>query len=432
MEYILSIKNSMKQLLERGAAAGMHPSLLVKMFEETASATKFEPMSVKVPATKLSRGIASKSAKPDLIDVISGNALEKVFLEESRARASDASSIASTESLSEGSAQAASAKTPSESLSTASTKAAETIHAATVKLDTLFANVVRRNAEKKPISVSITATASNSAAASATSNSAAASATSNSAAATAPSLTLSTTNEKWGDLVYAHDEEQYDKIISNAKTALEPAFIPTKSDTKLIIQAKPVAYLHKAIFGARFPSFNTEGLPEFIHKMDSFTFVSWLKDTISWPKPYDPETESRDFTVRKLIQLFIPDFFKHHLNDYFGKKAEQFTTLHLGYATSRAVRIISSNIGPDDASSNLNLQFGLSPGEVPSEKILREIALIQVIQQFVLENMSKILTKERFTPMYITSTIIQIDFKQEKALKTFSDRLLTPFDKSTV
>jgi len=415
----------MKQLLERGAAAGMHPSLLAKMFEETALATKFESMSVKVPTTKLSRGIVSKSAKPDLIEVISGNVLEKAFLEESRARASDASSIASTESLSEGSAQAASVKTSSESLSTVSTEVAATVHAGAVKLDELFANVVRRNAEKKPISVSIAAATTNSAAASVV-------ATTNSAAATAPSLTISTTNEKWGDVVYADDEEQYNKIISNAKTAFESSFIPTKSDTKLIIQAKPVAYLHKAIFGARFPSFNTEGLAEFIHKMDSFTYVSWLKNTTSWPKPYNPETENRDFTVRKLIQLFIPDFFKHHLNDYFGKKAEQFTTLHLGYATSRAVRIISSNIGSDDASSNLNLQFGLSPGEVPSEQILREIALIQVIQQFVLENMSKILTKERFTPTYITSTILQLDFKQEKALKTFSDRLLTPFDKSTV
>jgi hypothetical protein len=416
MEYILSIKNSMKQLLERGAAAGMHPSLLAKMFEETASATKFEPMSVKVPPTKLSRGIASKSAKPDLIEAISGNALEKVFLEESRARASDASSIASTESLSEGRAEAASATAPTESLSTASTKTAATIHAGTIKLEALFANVVRRNT--------------GSIAAAAPSNSAAAS--SNSAAATAPSLTLSMHDDKWADVNDADDVEQYDKILTNAKTAFEPAFMPAKSDTKLLIQAKPVAYLHKTIFGARFASFNTEGLPEFIHKMDTGTFVTFLKDTTRWPRAYNPETDSRDFTIRKLIQLFLPDFFKHHLNDYFGKKAEQFTTLHLGYSTSRAVRIISSNVGADDASSSLNLQFGLSPSEAPSEMILREIALIQVIQQFILQHIFKILIKERFTPTQITSTILQLDFKQEKALKTFSDRLLTPLDKSMV
>jgi hypothetical protein len=420
MEYILSIKNSMKQLLERGAAAGMHPSLLAKMFEETASATKFEPMSVKVPATKLSRGIASKSAKPDLIEAVSGNVLEKIFLEESRARASDASSIASTESLSEGRAEAASATAPTESLSTASTKDAATIHAGTIKLEALFANVVRRNVEKKPVSVSTDAP----------SNSAAAS--SNSAAASAPSLTLSMRDDKWADVNDVDDAEQYDKILTNAKSAFEPAFMPAKSDTKLLIQAKSVAHLHKAIFGARFPSFNTEGLPEFIHTMDPATFTEFLKDTNRWPRPYDPESESRDFTIRKLIQLFIPDFFKHHLNDYFGKKAEQFTTLHLGYSTSRAVRIISSNIGAEDASSSLNLQFGLSPGEAPSEKILREIALIQVIQQFILQHIFKILTKERFNPTQITATILQLDFKQEKALKTFSDRLLTPLDKSMV
>jgi hypothetical protein len=239
-------------------------------------------------------------------------------------------------------------------------------------------------------------------------------------------------DDKWADVNDADDVEQYDKILTNAKIAFEPAFMPAKSDTKLFIQAKSVAYLHKTIFGARFASFNTEGLPEFIHKMDTGTFVTFLKDTTRWPRAYNPETDSRDFTIRKLIQLFLPDFFKHHLNDYFGKKAEQFTTLHLGYSTSRAVRIISSNVGADDASSSLNLQFGLSPSEAPSEMILREIALIQVIQQFILQHIFKILTKERFTPTQITSTILQLDFKQEKALKTFSDRLLTPLDKSMV
>jgi len=239
-------------------------------------------------------------------------------------------------------------------------------------------------------------------------------------------------DDKWGDVNDADDAEQYNKILTNAKTAFEPAFMPAKSDTKLLIQAKPVAYLHKTIFGARFASFNTEGLPEFIHKMDTATFVAFLKDTTRWPRAYNPETDSRDFTIRKLIQLFLPDFFKHHLNDYFGKKAEQFTTLHLGYSTSRAVRIISSNVGAEDASSSLNLQFGLSPSEAPSEMILREIALIQVIQEFILQHIFKILTKERFTPTQITSTILQLDFKQEKALKTFSDRLLTPLDKSMV
>ena len=430
MEYILSIKNSMKQLLERGAAAGMHPSLLAKMFEETALATKFESMSVKVPPTKLSRGIASKSVKPDLIEAVSGNALEKIFLEESRARASDASSVASTESLSEGPAEAASARAPSESLSTASTKAAATIHAGTIKLEALFANVVRRNTGSIAAAAPSNSAAAPSNSAAASSNSAAAS--SNSAAATAPSLTLSMRDDIWADVNDADNSEQYDKILTHAKTAFEPAFMPAKSDTKLLIQAKSVAHLHKTIFGARFASFNTEGLPEFIHKMDTATFVTFLKDTTRWPRAYNPETDSRDFTIRKLIQLFLPDFFKHHLNDYFGKKAEQFTTLHLGYSTSRAVRIISSNVGADDASSSLNLQFGLSPGEAPSEMILREIALIQVIQQFILQHIFKILTKERFTPTQITSTILQLDFKQEKALKTFSDRLLTPLDKSMV
>jgi len=200
--------------------------------------------------------------------------------------------------------------------------------------------------------------------------------------------------------------------------------VPAKSnDWTIIFQTVPFQGMHKAIFTADSKLFSTKGLREFIVKKDAAAFSTWIQDTMNWSKGLDADG-NREFALRKLIQLFIPFFFKHNLKDYYNKKKGDFPTVeHMEYCISNVVTVTTAK-KMNPMRNDLRTYFKLSAEEAPSEAILREVAVIQAMQQFVLKEIHTILSLSKIGKSIVRMTdFLQLEFHTQEGFTKFSDTI---------
>jgi hypothetical protein len=93
---------------------------------------------------------------------------------------------------------------------------------------------------------------------------------------------------------------------------------------------------------------------------------------------------------------------------------------HVGYCTS-----LVAIPEPSNSEESCSMYFGLSPGDKPTDGMLREVALIQVIQNYVLSHIKTLLESKK--AVYKIRSIemdasgdIKISFPSEEATEKFS------------
>jgi hypothetical protein len=106
-----------------------------------------------------------------------------------------------------------------------------------------------------------------------------------------------------------------------------------------------------------------------------------------------------------------------------NKKSGVSTITHLEYCISNAVAVISSKKSAP-VSNDLRTYFKLGPEEVPSEQILREVAVIQAMQQFVLKETRNILVEHKIGKNHLfTSDSFQLEFYTQEGLTKFCETI---------
>jgi len=153
-------------------------------------------------------------------------------------------------------------------------------------------------------------------------------------------------------------------------------------------------------------------LMEWLHNLPSEKVGPWLEDVTTRA---DFRNESSRFTIATILYAFIPFFVKHNLTKN--------VVSHLGYCTS-FVAIPE----PSNSEVSIATYFGLSPGDEPTEQMLREVALGQAIQNYVLSQINSLLTSNK-TKYKIRSIEtdgagdIKVSFPSEEAVEKFSDTM---------
>jgi len=241
--------------------------------------------------------------------------------------------------------------------------------------------------------------------------------------------------EIWSDVVEADSASA--SAIASASTSASPwntvamsafeKFTPVSSkpnDLAIIIHKVPISTMHKAVFTADSKSFSTKDLPEFLAEKDAAAFSAFIQDVVSKPKGRD------NISIRKLAWRFIHLFFTNNLKEntdrigrYAPIKDDVPTIKHLEYCASNVVTIMpAKKMKP--VTDDLRAYFKLSADEIPSDQILREVAVIQAMQQFVLKEIYTLLSVTK-TGKYVilTSDYLQVEFYTQEGLAKFSDAI---------
>jgi hypothetical protein len=195
--------------------------------------------------------------------------------------------------------------------------------------------------------------------------------------------------------------------------------VPFKAgDYTIHFQNVSFPMIHKAFFKADSRSFSTRDLPEFLAEKDaSAQFATWIQDTVS--KPVGRE----NITLRKLMWRFIPFFFSHNLKDVPNNKQDS-TIEHLQFCVANVVTVVASPKKMTATSNDLRTYFKLSAEEVPSVQILREVAVIQAIQQFVLKEIHALLSHHTVgISRILTANSLRVEFKGEGDFDAFCDKI---------
>jgi hypothetical protein len=234
---------------------------------------------------------------------------------------------------------------------------------------------------------------------------------------TAAASINSVSNELWADIVDAslHVDDWKTRAMRPFEEFTD---VPTKTnDLTIYFCSVPLHSMHRLVFTADSRSFSTTDLPEFLAKKDAASFAAFIEDMVS--KPAGRE----NITLRKLVWRLIQFFFIHNLKDVPNSK-QRSTIEHLKFCVANVVTVVSSPKKMTATSSDLRTYFKLSAEEVPSEQILREVAVIQAIQQFVLKEIHTLLSDHTVGENRIlTANSLRVEFKEQKDLKTFCDTI---------
>jgi len=227
----------------------------------------------------------------------------------------------------------------------------------------------------------------------------------------------SVSNELWGDIVDA--SPSLDDWKSRAMNLFEEFIdVPIKaSDFMILFRSVPLHIIHKLVFTADSRSFSTKDLPEFLAKKDAAAFTAFIEDMVS--KPAGRE----NITLRKLVWRLIQFFFIHNLKDVPNNKRSS-TIEHLEYCIANVVIVVPSSKKITATSNDLRTYFKLSAEEVPSEQILREVAVIQAIQRFVLKEIHTLLIEHKVGKnLILTANSLQVEFYTQEGLAKFSETI---------
>jgi hypothetical protein len=198
------------------------------------------------------------------------------------------------------------------------------------------------------------------------------------------------------------------------KTAATAAFgepfkaaskLPTKEHT-VILETTDISVMHDAIFNARSKHFNTEGLTTFISEMTDSEFTDWLQDK-----------SIRDdcFTIYWLLKHYVPFFFGENMVDS-SIKYMKFTAANI---------IKPSKKHSEKEHSSLYTTFGVEAGEEPANTTLRHVAVIQTMQNALINEVCKLVSKfAGHKSAKIVPNGLYLEFDSKDALTTFSKEIL--------
>jgi len=188
---------------------------------------------------------------------------------------------------------------------------------------------------------------------------------------------------------------------------------PKKGGNSYFFYPRPISEIHKSLFDARTKKHPEDTLKEWLYDLAPEEFSAWLNDTTTIANYRD---EDNRFTLATTIFAFIPFFVKHNLKKNVLK--------HLIYCISYAV-IPEPTTSEESSCSSY---FGLSPGDEPTEDMLREVAMIQAIQRYILANIETLLTSAEDKGEFKIASIdvtdsIKVSFRSEEALEKFSSAM---------
>ena len=170
----------------------------------------------------------------------------------------------------------------------------------------------------------------------------------------------------------------------------------TSKPNSVIIKTTPIDMLHSTVFTeSRFP-------PNHIHEMDSSTFSAWLKDTTT----EGPRTLHE--LIRKTIFLFFPNNLKKN------------SIRHARFTMKYILNVVDEK---ETKETSLYTGFNIPEGEEPSKELLREVAVLQAMQKFVLDAFKQLLTTKEFAPIDLTPTSFCLEFKTKKEFTAFHDEI---------
>jgi hypothetical protein len=152
-------------------------------------------------------------------------------------------------------------------------------------------------------------------------------------------------------------------------------------------------------------------LMEWLHNLPQEKVGPWLEDVTT--RAYYKD-KTNPFTIATITYAFIPFFIRHNLAKNKLK--------HLGYC-SAFIAI------PEVSKSEVSCTkyFGLSPGDEPTEEMLREVALIQTIQNYIMSEISTLLESAKDKSIFKIRSVdtdaagdIKVSFTSEEAVEKFS------------
>jgi len=190
--------------------------------------------------------------------------------------------------------------------------------------------------------------------------------------------------------------------------------VPYKKDPKTYtFHLRSISEIHKSLFYLRKDKHPKDELKEWLHALKPEEVSAWLEDTKTFAN-YNSDTNK--FTIATIIYKFITWFEKHNLTRNVLK--------HLGYCISHVMI-------PEPPSSEKTCfsceEF--SPGDKPTEEILREVAMIQAIQGYVLTRVAELFEKAddkgpyKITGVTKTPDHIKISFESSDAVEKFSSAM---------
>lgn len=174
----------------------------------------------------------------------------------------------------------------------------------------------------------------------------------------------------------------------------------------------PVSKIHTSLFKLLTDRGIVDSMMEWIHSLEPSAFAAWLEDTTSHANFSD---DSIRFTLATTMYKFIPFFLEHNL-----KENVLTHLIHcIGYVVS------SEPMTSESCSSH----FGLSPEDEPTEGMLREVAMIQAIQRYVLSNVGTLLESAKDKTKYKIKSVesdlseIKVSFRSEEAFELFTSAM---------
>jgi hypothetical protein len=380
IQRIQRLSNQISQLVESGRRAGLSDKILEEFFQDALKKSTDAPAS---PPTLMIQEASARRWEPRSASVAPAAATPPPAAKPAKATPTP---VASKSPAASKPAAAAAAVAPAAAAKPAAAQKPESVFAAAANLeDSPVAAGGAGSAPTRTIEEIVLAAG-------------------NKAAAAAATMSAPPMSPDWGDM----KEDSVDWKI-HAKNIFEAPFKTiSKSALKensLLMETTDISVMHDAVINARSKHFNTEGLSTFINNMKETDFTAWLKDV---------SIRKDEFTIYGLLKDYVPLFF-----------GENMANSSIKYMKFTAAYIIKPHKNHHEKDqTTLHNYFGVEGGMEPTNVILRNVAMIQAMQNALMEMICKIVSKySGIKSIARSSNSICMEFKSADALAHFSEEI---------